>query len=293
MSPQLPCLLSLGGHTVSNIFFIGQGLKEGSSFGCRVDCGEGQAVLELNRNECESEVLKELGTVSNTVQLLGHGAVKSFKGQAWHAILIRPFGRLLATADTARLYKQAAFDIAAAIGGSFARGIRHQDISPFNMGVYQDRVFLTDWSAGRVSSGSESPVEDSGKITMTPLLGAISVLKGFQHSISSHLESLFYSLYYLALGSNLPDAKVFETFAHCNLWWMTRLGAMVSQSPCPVDHIEDSELRSFMLRLHHVLFKWIEELGCCKYREDVTVEDVQEVCRDGDVDSSHCNFAAM
>lgn len=60
-----------------------------------------------------------------------------------------------------------------------------------------------------------------------------------------------------------------------------------------VDHIEDSELRSFMLRLHHVFFNWIEELGCCKYREDVSVEDVQEVCRDGDVDSSLCIFAAM
>ena len=47
--------------------------------------------------------------------------------------------------------QKAAFDIAAAIGGSFARGIRHQDISPFNTVVYQNRVFLTDWSAGRVS----------------------------------------------------------------------------------------------------------------------------------------------
>ena len=99
----------------------------------------------------QSEVLKELGTLSNIVQLMGHGVVESFKGQAWHAILIRPFGRLLATADTARLFKQATFDIAAAIGGSFARGIRHQDVSPFNMVVYQDGVFLTDWSAGRVS----------------------------------------------------------------------------------------------------------------------------------------------
>ena len=99
----------------------------------------------------QSEVLTKLGTVSNIIQLLGHGAVNSFKGQAWHAILIRPFGRLLATADTARLYKQAAFDIATAIGGSFARGIRHQDGSPFNMVVCQDRVSLTDWSAGRVS----------------------------------------------------------------------------------------------------------------------------------------------
>ena len=145
----------------------------------------------------------------------------------------------------------------------------------------------------QVSSGSESPVEGLGKITMTPLFGAISVLKGFQHSINSHLESLFYSLYYLALGSNLPDAKVFETFAQCNLWWMTRFGAMVSQSPCHVDRIEDSELRSFMLRLHHVFSRWIEEPGCCKYRKDVTVEDVQEVCRDSDVDSSHCSFDAM
>ena len=49
------------------------------------------------------------------------------------------------------LYKQAAFDIAAAIGGSFAKGICHQDVSPFNMILYKNRVFLTDWSAGKVS----------------------------------------------------------------------------------------------------------------------------------------------
>ena len=49
MSLKLPCLLSLGGHRVSNICFIGQGLKEGSSLVYCVDCGEGQAVLKLNR----------------------------------------------------------------------------------------------------------------------------------------------------------------------------------------------------------------------------------------------------
>ena len=59
--------------------------------------------------------------MSNIIQLLGHGVVKGFKDQAWHTILVRPFGRLLVTADTARMYKQAAFDIAAAIGGSLLR----------------------------------------------------------------------------------------------------------------------------------------------------------------------------
>ncbi len=73
----------------------------------------------------------------------------TFKGQDWHAILIRPYNRLLATADPGHMYKQAAFDIAVAIEGSFAKGIRHQDILPFNMVVY--RVLLTDWSAGKVS----------------------------------------------------------------------------------------------------------------------------------------------
>ena len=128
---------------------------------------------------------------------------------------------------------------------------------------------------------------------MTPLFGAISVLKGSQHSISSQLESLFYSLYYVALGSNLPDAKVFEMFPQCNLWWVSRAGAMVSEAPCHVDHIEDSELRSFMLRLHHVFFKRNEESGSCTYRENVSVKDVQEVCRGVDVDSSDCSFDAM
>ena len=77
--------------------------------------------------------------------MLGH-VVKGFKDQAWHTILVRPFGRLLATADTARMYKQAAFDIAAATGGSFAKGIRHQDVSPFSIVVYQDR--LVSWQGG-------------------------------------------------------------------------------------------------------------------------------------------------
>lgn len=186
------------------------------------------------------------------------------------------------------MYKQAAFDIAAAIQGSFAKGIRHQDISPFNIIVYQDRAFLTDWSAGKVSSGAQSPVEDLKKLTMTPLFKAISVLKGLQHSISSHLESLFYSLYYVALGSKMPDAKVFETFEKCALWWMIRSGAMMAQAPSHLDRIQDPELRSFMLRLHHVFFEWVEDLGCCKYRENVTAPEVQQVCRDGDVDTSSC-----
>ena len=99
----------------------------------------------------QTEILRALGGVSNVVQLSGHDMVTGFKGQAWHAILVRPFGRLLVSADSASMYKQAAFDIAAAIQGSFAKGIRHQDISPFNMVVYRDRVFLTDWSAGKVN----------------------------------------------------------------------------------------------------------------------------------------------
>ena len=99
----------------------------------------------------QTKVLQELGTVNNVVQLLGHGMVPSFEGQAWHAVLLRPFGKLLSTEGPAHMYKQAAFDIATAIGGSFAKHIRHQDISPYNMVVYKERVFLTDWSAGRVS----------------------------------------------------------------------------------------------------------------------------------------------
>lgn len=149
-------------------------------------------------------------------------------------------------------------------------------------------MFLTDWSAAKVSLGTESLVEDLGKLTMTPLFGAISLLKGFQHSISSHLESLFYSLYYIALGSKMPDAKVFETFQKCDLWWMIRFGGMMAQAPSHLDCIQDSELRSFMLRLHHVFFDWIEDLGCCKYRENVTVTEVKEVCRDGVVDTNSC-----
>ena len=144
----------------------------------------------------------------------------------------------------------------------------------------------------QVSSGAESPVQDLGKLTMTPLFAAISVLKGLQHSICSHLESLFYSLYYVALGSKIPDAKVFETFQQCDPWWMIRSGAMMAQAPSHLDCIRDPELRSCMLRLHHVFFEWVENLECCKYRENVTVAEVQQVCMDDDVDTSFCVFSA-
>lgn len=95
------------------------------------------------------------------------------------------------------------------------------------------------------SGGHDCTVEDLGTLTMTPLFVAVSVLKGFQHSISSQLLLLFFSPDYLALGSKSPDDKVFEMFAKRDMWppwWMTRFGAMVSQEPCYLDCIEDSEL---------------------------------------------------
>ncbi|DBB07020.1 TPA: hypothetical protein ACH3X1_011611 [Trebouxia sp. C0004] len=127
-------------------------------------------------------------------------------------------------------------------------------------------------------SGRQRPVEDLGHLTMTPLFAAILVLQGSKHSISSHLESLFYSLYYLALGCKLPDCKVFEKFAQCHLRWLTRFGATMSRPPHDLDRIQESELKEFMLRLHSVVFGWNEMSGCCKYRVDVTVKDVQEIC---------------
>ncbi len=53
VSPQLPSYLSVGGHPIANISFLGQGLKPGSSFVYRVNCGEEQAILKLNRTERE------------------------------------------------------------------------------------------------------------------------------------------------------------------------------------------------------------------------------------------------
>ena len=33
-----------------------------------------------------------------------------------------------------------------------------------------------------------------------------------------------------------------------------------------------------MLHLGHVFFEWVENLECCKYREKVTVIQLQQVC---------------
>lgn len=123
---------------------------------------------------------------------------------------------------------------------------------------------------------------------MTPLFAAISVLQGFQHSISSHLESLFYSLYYVALNSKLPAGEVFTAFSKCDLWWQARLGAMSSSTPSELDRIQDQELKAFMSCLHNVFFEWDQDKGSCTYRVDVSPEDVQAVCKgDGVIQSSY------
>ena len=65
---------------------------------------------------------------------------------------------------------------------------------------------------------------------------------------------------------------------------------MASQAPCNFHCIGDSELRAFMLHLHHVFFKWDEEQGSCAYRVDVTVQDVRAVCQGDGVNRSCCTF---
>lgn len=81
----------------------------------------------------QTMVLTELGKKSASVVQLFFRA-SSFKNRHWHAMLVKPFGKLLATRDSVGTFRQAyfrpAFDTAAAIGGSFDKGIRHQDVSP-------------------------------------------------------------------------------------------------------------------------------------------------------------------
>ena len=57
-NPHLPLLLRLGQHTVSKICFLAQGLKPGSSFVYRVDCGQEQAILKLNCTDREVTILQ-------------------------------------------------------------------------------------------------------------------------------------------------------------------------------------------------------------------------------------------
>ena len=92
-------------------------------------------------------MLTALGKVSNIVQSSASGRVQIFQTE-WHAIIIKPYGRLLDHGDSPKLYAQATYDVAVALQLCADRCIAHRDN---NIIVYNGRGVLCDFSATKVS----------------------------------------------------------------------------------------------------------------------------------------------
>ena len=69
----------------------------------------------------------------------------------WHAIIIKPYGRLLDYSDSPKLYAQATYDVAVALQLCADRCIAHRDVTSNNIVVYNGRGVLCDFSVAKVS----------------------------------------------------------------------------------------------------------------------------------------------
>ena len=86
-----------------------------------------------------------------------------------------------------------------------ACSVLHCDVSPGNVLVSPDgRGLLIDFGSALMGSGGEHCV------TGTPLFSAFSVLWGEANTLSSDLESLFYTLLSIALDGEVSEGRSHE-----------------------------------------------------------------------------------
>ena len=95
-------------------------------------------------------MLNALSGVSSTVQSCASGHVQIFQTE-WHAINIKPWGRLLDEGDSPKLYAQANYDVAVALQLCADRCIAHRDVTSSNIIVYNGRGVLCELSVAKVS----------------------------------------------------------------------------------------------------------------------------------------------
>ncbi len=98
----------------------------------------------------QEKMLAALRGVSNIVQTCAFGGVRMFQAE-WHAIIIKPCGRLLDQGDSPKLYAQATYDVAVALQLCADCCIAHRDVTSNNIIVYDGRGVLCDFSAAKVS----------------------------------------------------------------------------------------------------------------------------------------------
>jgi hypothetical protein len=126
---------------------------------------------------------------------------------------------------------------------------------------------------GETHSGGGAP----HMVTGTPLFVAYSLLASGsnEHTVSSHLESLFYSLLYCATGK-LLDEDIFKDYSRhrMRLWAAARRGVM--EGPNPLRCVPE-RLEPFFHQLHQ-LFWPRQNDHQSYYRADVSVEQFVRVC---------------
>lgn len=128
------------------------------------------------------------------------------------------------------------------------------------------------------------------QLTGTPLFAACSLLAepGAPHSISAQLESLCYSLWYIALGE-LPDEPMFRVSRSHETWAAHRRGMMMQPQACfaaaaRVGSISP-EHGQLLTELHGLFWRPSEaDPGAWRYRTDVSVAEFTGVCEDHGAD---------
>jgi len=116
-------------------------------------------------------------------------------------VVVSPVGKHVGADTPAGIIAQVALDIACSIQRMWvAASTLHGDVSANNILVTTDgRGLLVDFGSALVGPGSCG----KQRVTGTVLFSAFSVLWGECNTVSSDLESLFYSLLYMALDGEV------------------------------------------------------------------------------------------
>ena len=135
--------------------------------------------------------------IPNTAQLVGSGSLTDFGSY----VVVSPVGKHVGADTDPVVIAQVAIDIACCIQRMWEdASVLHCDISANNILVTPDgHGLLVDFGSalvGHVSCGNK-------RVTGTVLYSAFSVLWDECNSVSSDLESLFYSLLSMALDGEV------------------------------------------------------------------------------------------
>lgn len=288
--------LHLDGMTLSNFSLLRRGsvgslLKQGSSYVYSVEVCESMpgmsaaqqppssAVVKLNQETLEGDLLHELQGTEHIIKLLGRGTC-NFAGALWQVVLISPLIRLLVQDDPVKLVAQMVSDVASAIGdGWVKKRILQRDITPRNFGHHEHRGFLMDYSVGKMplttcmytrkfAHGEEHrPPSTSEAITGTMLWILYTILCGNPQSVSSQLEGLFISIYSISCNGRISRRNASSS---CNDWARLRLSQFGFEEIGYSERIVPA-LRPLISKLHDLFWK----VGDNKqrfYQRNVTVE---------------------